>query len=89
MTFKWLKSVFYVIWEDEIVIYHPLTGDTYLFSDDVKTIIEVIFSREHFDGDWLISSIGKQFVNKQQAIDLVERVIDRLISSYLIVIEEL
>jgi len=87
MLYKWKRPVLFSTWDNEIVVYQFLSGDTYLFSDLSKTLIEHCFSKNCFDNAFLESEILGLLESQQHVKDFVSALIKRLLNADLIISE--
>lgn len=73
-----------VEWDNELVVYHHRSGDTYLFVDLAKQIVSFCLLRESFSVSEVLKNCLGQFDNQQHAEKFTQSVIEQMVRTSLI-----
>ncbi len=78
-----------MVWDDELIIYHHKSGDTYFFTDFAKQVICFCLSRESFSENELLQADFGYFDSQQKTENFIQSILGKMIQLNLITEEAL
>ena len=89
MIYSWVKPILTAEWQDEIVMFQAISGDTYCFSDMFKEVVKLGLALDNFTIDGL-SELTSEFIKSDDFnVEHVNFVLSELLNKNLIEIRSL
>jgi hypothetical protein len=83
-SYRWLRTVSIGVWGNELVVFQPLDGNTYLFENHAKDVVVFCLDKIHFLAADICSFLSDQFDDIDENISFVNCLLDRLIQNDLV-----
>lgn len=84
MAYKWITPLSTVSWGDEIIIYQHRSGDTHLFSAEVKEMLEFFMGKQTFSKEQILQHFNLFFDSTEEREGYVKSLLDVLLQKDLI-----
>lgn len=89
MIYSWVKPILTAEWQDEIVMYQAISGDTYYFADTLKEVIKLGLVLDHFTIDGLFELTYECIKSDDFNVEYVNFALSELLNKNLIEIRSL
>lgn len=86
MKFKWFAPVCLISWDDEIVVYHVSSGNTYLFANAAMLLLSCCYTSIVFSKESIMSMYDHVFTDRFIAEAFIDSFLNELILKDLIVV---